>query len=83
MTEAHEPVNVKRSLQLAQRAVSATSGKEFIAALEEAHLTLNWEEWTRFNAEYRRLKDENEQRRAAKSEERDEYHYSTVKARRS
>ncbi len=58
MTEAHEPVDSKRIVQLAQRAVSATSGKEFIAALEEAHLGLNWPEWTHFNAECRRLEDE-------------------------
>lgn len=83
MTEAHEPVNIKRSLQLAQRAVSATSGKEFIAVLEEAHLGLNWQEWTGFNAECRRLKDESDQRRAAKSEERTAYHHSTVMLRRS
>ena len=55
MTEVHEPVNIEHSLQLAQRAVSATSGKEYITILEEAHLTLNWEEWTGFNAECRRL----------------------------
>jgi hypothetical protein len=63
MTEVHEPVNIKCSLQLAQRAVSATSGKEYITALEEAHLGLNWQEWTLFNDEYRRLKDESEQGR--------------------
>ena len=62
MTEAREPVNINRSLQLAQQAVSATSGKEYIAALEEAHLSLNWEEWTRFSAECRRLKDRSEQK---------------------
>jgi hypothetical protein len=61
LTEAHEPVNIERSLQLAQRAVSATSGKEYVTILEEAHLSLNWREWALFNAEYRRLKDETEQ----------------------
>ena len=65
MTEAHEPVNIQRSLQLAQRAMSAPTGREYFTALEEAHLTLNWQEWTHFMAEYRRLKDESEQRRAA------------------
>ena len=83
MTEVHEPVNIERSLQLAQRAVSATSGKEFIAALEEAHLSLNWQEWTLFSDECRRLKDESDQSRAAKSEERDKYNHSPVKLRRS
>ena len=58
MTEVHEPVDSKRIVQLAQRALSATSGKEFIAALEEAHLGLNWQEWSHFNAAYRRLEDE-------------------------
>jgi hypothetical protein len=77
-----EADNIDYILQLAQRAVSATSGKEYITALEEAHLSLNWQEWTHFNAEYRRLKDESDQRRAANSAERDEYNHSLAKARR-
>ena len=63
MSGAYEPNNLKYILQFAQRAVSATAGKEFAIIISEANQTLNWQEWSRFVTECRRLKSEAEQRK--------------------
>jgi hypothetical protein len=49
-------------LQLPQRVASATTIKEFASVISEANLTLDHQEWSRFVAECRRLKNESEQR---------------------
>jgi hypothetical protein len=62
-------------LQLARQCIAATTIKEFAAVISKANLTLNDQEWRRFMAEGRRLKNESQQRENSdERQNRSQYH---------
>ncbi|HXV96823.1 MAG TPA: hypothetical protein VEC93_00265 [Anaerolineae bacterium] len=61
MGDTDEANPIDPVLQLAQQCIAAATIKEFAAVISKANLTLNDQEWRRFMAEGRRLKNESQQ----------------------